>query len=123
MLVKGQVRNADAKLRAAQYVRARIIWRTTDGLVVPVTAVLRVSGQFFAFVAEDAGGKLVARQRAITVGPIIGEAYPVLDGLKPGERDRRLRRAETRRRRADRCAGGARLRPLRLHKRRAELCS
>jgi RND family efflux transporter MFP subunit len=86
VLVKGQVRNPDEKLRAAQYVRARIIWSTTDGLVVPVTAVLRVSGQFFAFVAEDAGGKLVAKQRAITVGPIVGEAYPVLDGLKPGER-------------------------------------
>jgi RND family efflux transporter MFP subunit len=86
VLVKGQVRNPDAKLRAAQYVRARIIWSTSDGLVVPVTAVLRVSGQFFAFVAEDAGGKLVAKQRAITVGPIVGEAYPVLDGLKPGER-------------------------------------
>ncbi len=86
VLVKGQVRNPDAKLRAAQYVRARIIWSTSDGLVVPVTAVLRVSGQFFAFVAEDAAGKLVAKQRAITVGPIVGEAYPVLDGLKPGER-------------------------------------
>jgi multidrug efflux pump subunit AcrA (membrane-fusion protein) len=55
-------------------------------MVMPVTAVLRVSGQFFAFVAEDAGGKLVARQRAIKVGPIVGDSYAVLDGLKPGER-------------------------------------
>jgi RND family efflux transporter MFP subunit len=86
VLVKGQVRNPDQKLRAAQYVRARIIWKTADGLVVPVTAVLRISGQFFAFVAEEAGGKLVAHQRAITVGPIAGDAYPVLTGLKPGER-------------------------------------
>jgi len=69
-----------------QYVRARIVWKTTPGLVVPVTAVLRVSGQFFAFVAEDAGGKLVAKQRAIKVGPIMGDNYPVLDGLKAGER-------------------------------------
>jgi multidrug efflux pump subunit AcrA (membrane-fusion protein) len=45
-----------------------------------------VSGQFFAFVAEDAGGKLIAKQRAIKVGPITGENYPVLDGLKAGER-------------------------------------
>src|SRR5262249_48195005 len=70
ILVKGQVRNADGALRASQYVRARIVWKTGDALVVPVTAVLRVSGQFFAFVAEDAGaGRLVARQRAIKVGP------------------------------------------------------
>jgi multidrug efflux pump subunit AcrA (membrane-fusion protein) len=80
------VRNPDGKLRASQYVRARIIWKTAEGLVLPVTAVLRISGQFFAFVAEEAGGKLVAKQRAIKVGPIVGNQYPVLDGIKAGER-------------------------------------
>src|SRR6185503_18645277 len=53
---------------------------------VLVTAVLRISGQFFAFVVEEAGGKMVAKQRAIKVGPIAGNNYPVLDGIKPGER-------------------------------------
>jgi RND family efflux transporter MFP subunit len=87
ILVKGAVRNPNAALRASQYVRARIVWNTKDGLVVPVTAVLRVSGQFFAFVAEDAGGgKLVAKQHPITVGPIVGENYPVLSGIKAGDR-------------------------------------
>jgi RND family efflux transporter MFP subunit len=86
ILVKGQVRNPSGALRAMQYVRVRIVWKTSPGLVIPVTAVLRVSGQFFAFVAEDAGGKLVAKQRAIKVGPITGDNYPVLDGLKAGER-------------------------------------
>jgi RND family efflux transporter MFP subunit len=86
VLVKAQVRNPDGKLRASQYVRARIIWKTAEGLVLPVTAVLRISGQFFAFVAEEAGGKLVAKQRAIKVGPIVGNQYPVLDGIKAGER-------------------------------------
>ena len=86
ILVKGQVRNPSGALRAMQYVRARIVWKTNPGLMIPVTAVLRVSGQFFAFVAEDAGGKLVAKQRAIKVGPITGDSYPVLDGLKAGER-------------------------------------
>jgi RND family efflux transporter MFP subunit len=86
LLVKGIVRNADGTLRSSQYVRARIVWRTADGLVVPVTAVLRINGQFFAFVAEDAGGTLTAKQRAIKVGPIVGDNYPVLEGLKPGDR-------------------------------------
>jgi RND family efflux transporter MFP subunit len=86
VLVKGQVRNPDGRLRASQYVRARIIWKTAEGLVVPVTAVLRVSGQFFAFVAEEAEGKLVAKQRPIKVGPITGNNYPVLEGLKAGDR-------------------------------------
>jgi RND family efflux transporter MFP subunit len=87
VLVKGNVKNPEGSLRAAQYVRARIVWKTAEGLVVPVTAVLRVNGQFFAFVAEPgAGGALTAKQRAIKVGPIAGDNYPVLDGLKPGER-------------------------------------
>jgi len=95
ILVKGQVTNPSGSLRSEQYVRARVIWRTTSGLVVPVTAVLRISGQLFAFVAEDApsgqggngsGPHLVARQRAIKVGAIVGDNYPVLDGLKPGDR-------------------------------------
>ena len=94
VLVKATVRNANGALRASQFVRARIIWKTTEGLVVPVTAVLRISGQFFAFVAEEAkdmrggagGPALVARQRAIKVGPIVGDNYVVLDGIKPNER-------------------------------------
>jgi RND family efflux transporter MFP subunit len=87
VLVKGIVRNPDGALRASQYVRARIVWKTADGLVVPVTAVLRINGQFFAFVAEQgAGGALTAKQRAIKVGPIVGDDYPVLEGIKPGER-------------------------------------
>ena len=68
---------------------------------MPVTAVLRVSGQFFAFVAEDAGGKLVAKQRAIKVGPITGDNYPVLDGLKAGDRIVASGAHEARRRRPD----------------------
>jgi len=86
LLVKGAVRNPDGTLRASQFVRARIIWKTTPGLVIPVTAVLRVNGQYFAFVAEDAGGKLVARQRPIRVGPIVGDNYAVLDGIQQNER-------------------------------------
>jgi RND family efflux transporter MFP subunit len=91
ILVKGEVPNGDGRLRSAQFVRARIVWRTTEGLVVPVTSVLRVSGQFFAFVAEDGKGPdgqpgLVARMRPITVGPIVGNNYQILSGVKAGER-------------------------------------
>jgi RND family efflux transporter MFP subunit len=87
VLVKAMVKNPDGALRPSQYVRARIVWKTAEGLVVPVTAVLRVNGQFFAFVAEPgAGGAQTAKQRPIKVGPIVGDSYPVLDGIKPGER-------------------------------------
>ena len=51
VLVKGTVRNPSGTLRAAQFVRARIVWKTAPGTVIPVTAVLRLNGQYFAFVA------------------------------------------------------------------------
>jgi RND family efflux transporter MFP subunit len=98
ILVKGRLDNAAGRLRASQFVRARIVWKTTEGLVIPVTAVLRINGQFFAFVAEEGPGdgsggqsgrgaaQLVARQRAIKVGTIVGNSYPILDGIKSGER-------------------------------------
>jgi len=86
VLVKATVANPSGALRASQYVRARLIWRSITGILIPVTAVLRVNGQFFAFVAEDSGGKLAAKQRPIKVGAIVGESYPVIDGLKAGDR-------------------------------------
>ena len=86
ILVKGTVRNPDGSLRSSQFVRARIVWKTAEGLVVPVTAVARVNGQYFVFVAENADGKLVAHQRGVKVGPIVGDNYPVLEGIKAGEK-------------------------------------
>ena len=56
------------------------------GLTIPVIAVSRISGQFFAFIAEDDNGKMVARQRPLEFGEIIGNNYSVQSGLKPGEK-------------------------------------
>ena len=47
------------------------------GLTVPVTAVSRISGQYFCFVAEPARNGLVARQRPLQVGEVIGNDYLV----------------------------------------------
>jgi RND family efflux transporter MFP subunit len=73
--------------RSDQAVRARIVWSRTPAITVPIVAVNRINGQYFAFVAEPAeGGALVARQRGIDVGEIVGNDYVVRKGLKPGER-------------------------------------
>jgi multidrug efflux pump subunit AcrA (membrane-fusion protein) len=37
-------------------------------------------------VAEEDKGALVARQKALRVGEIVGADYVVLDGIKPGDR-------------------------------------
>jgi RND family efflux transporter MFP subunit len=84
VLVKGRLAGAPS-LRALQFVRARIVFDTSNGLVVPMLAVLRINGQPFVFVAEQDTGRLVARQRAIQVGEILGNDYRVLGGLQPNE--------------------------------------
>jgi RND family efflux transporter MFP subunit len=85
VLAKGLVTNPGS-LRAQQFVRAQIVWKTSEGLLIPVLSVTRVNDQYFAFVAEEQGGALVARQRPVTLGPIVGDAYALLSGIKPDER-------------------------------------
>jgi RND family efflux transporter MFP subunit len=87
VLVKSLLREIPPELRVQQFVRARIIWRHTPGISVPVTAVTRISGQFFCFIAEDGPkGGLVARQRPVQVGELVGNDYVIRGGLKPGDR-------------------------------------
>ena len=73
-------------LRPAQFIRARLVWGTHEGPVVPVLAVSRISGRYFAFVAEEDKGALVARQKPLRLGEIVGSEYLVLEGIKPGDR-------------------------------------
>ena len=86
VLVKATLRQRPPGLRVMQYVRARLIWSNAPALVVPIVAVNRIAGQHFVFVAEGTDGKFVARQRPITVGPVIVDDYVVLRGLMAGDR-------------------------------------
>lgn len=86
VLIKSRVNNPRGLLRTSQFVRARIIWSSRDAPLIPVLAVSRINGQYFAFVAESEGKSLVARQRQIHVGQMIGNDYVALDGIKPGDR-------------------------------------
>lgn len=74
-------------LRTEQIVRARIVWSEAPALTVPIVALNRIGGQFFAYLAESGeAGATVARQRAVEPGPVIGNDYVVKSGLKPGDR-------------------------------------
>ena len=86
VLIKSRIANNEDRLRNLQFIRAQVIWGTHQGPVVPVVAVSRVGGQYFAFVAEDEKGKLVAHQKAVRIGEMTGNDYVVLDGIKPGDR-------------------------------------
>jgi RND family efflux transporter MFP subunit len=73
-------------VRTEQFVRAQIVWTTAPALTAPLVALDRINGQFFAYVVEKGdGGALVARQRAVEPGAMIGNDYVVTSGLKPGD--------------------------------------
>jgi RND family efflux transporter MFP subunit len=85
VLVKAPIQS-DTPFRTDQFVRTHVVWASDPGLTVPLVAVTRINGQYFVYVAEPGeGGLLVARQRAVQLGPIVGNDYLVLEGLKAGE--------------------------------------
>jgi RND family efflux transporter MFP subunit len=87
VLVKAQVPNNNDALRNAQFIRARVIWGSQQRPVVPIIAVSRIGGLYFAFVAEsDSKGGFVVHQKALQVGQIVGNDYVVLDGIKAGDK-------------------------------------
>lgn len=67
-------------LRSAQVVRARVVWSTRQGVVIPVHAVTRSSGQYFAYTV--AAGK--AKQQPIELGAMEGNDFVVTKGLEAG---------------------------------------
>ena len=85
VLVKGRV-TGTGTLRAAQFVRARVLWGTSRGLVVPLLSIVRINGQPFVFLAEEQNGHLVARQQLVQLGDVIGNNVQVLSGLTAGQR-------------------------------------
>ena len=110
VLIKSLFDNSRGQLRADQYVRARVIWNQSPGVLIPTTAVSRLGGETFVYVAQEqtqqeqtqqeqsqqeqsqqeqsqpSEPQLVARQKVVKLGAIQGNNYQVLEGLKPGER-------------------------------------
>jgi RND family efflux transporter MFP subunit len=84
--VKSALREVPPSLRVQQFVRARVIWRRAPGVTLPITAVSRISGQYFCFVAEQTPTGLVARQRPVQIGELIGNDYVVLGGVNAGDK-------------------------------------
>lgn len=85
VLAKALITNPKREIRSAQFVRARVVWNSHPGLVIPVTAVVRISGQYFSFVAQQDAKGTVARQTPVQVGDITDSSYTVLAGIKPGD--------------------------------------
>ncbi len=77
------------RLRDGQFVRARLIWQRRPGVLIPATAISRLAGQTFVFVAgrsEEDPSQAIAQQKLVQLGPLQGNDYQVLSGLEPGDR-------------------------------------
>ena len=103
--VKARFANA-GNLRTSQFVRARVIWANRPGVLVPTTAISRLGGRDFLFVAapfstsgcqapapSQSGGKievtpdqLVAAQKPIQLGKIVGNDQEVSEGVSANDR-------------------------------------
>lgn len=86
LLVKSLFDNTQGQLHTDQNVRARVIWDSKPGVTVPTTAISRIAGENFVFVAESNKSGLVVHQRPVKLGSINGNNYQVMDGLKAGEK-------------------------------------
>ena len=87
VLIKARISNGNDALRQSQFVRARVVFGTHKNTEVPILAVSRLAGQYFAFVAEaQNGGSYVARQKPLKIGQTVGNDYEVQDGIKPGDK-------------------------------------
>ncbi|HAJ61269.1 MAG TPA: efflux RND transporter periplasmic adaptor subunit [Cyanobacteria bacterium UBA8543] len=90
LLAKASFPNPEGKLRDGQNVQARVIWKRIPGVLIPTSALTRVAGKPFVYVAVQEPGKpqLIARQKPVNLDEsrIQGNSYPVIEGLKPGEK-------------------------------------
>ncbi|MHC5777043.1 efflux RND transporter periplasmic adaptor subunit [Nostoc sp.] len=100
ILVKARFANSNGKLRDGQYVRARIIWSQQPGILIPIQVVNRIGGQSFVYLVEEDKSKkkvvekdkskekpqFVVHQKPVKLGEVQNERYPILEGIKPGDR-------------------------------------
>lgn len=77
---------ASSRLRNQQVVNARVTWSTNQAATIPVLAVTRIGGQSFVYIAAPRGAGFMAHQVSVNLGEAVGNTYPVLSGLNPGDK-------------------------------------
>jgi RND family efflux transporter MFP subunit len=86
ILAKAPIPAASQRVRNGQIVNARVTWSTAQTATIPVLAVTRIGGQSFVYVAAPQGAGYLAHQVSVTLGEPVGNLYPVLGGLRTGDR-------------------------------------
>ncbi|MEH1966223.1 efflux RND transporter periplasmic adaptor subunit [Nostoc sp.] len=93
VLAKANFGNSRRQLVNRQTVQTKVIWNERPGILIPVTAISRLGGETFVFVAQAPAEKpkpgapsLVAQQKPVKLGVIEGNNYQVIEGLKAGDK-------------------------------------
>ncbi|MEH1927589.1 efflux RND transporter periplasmic adaptor subunit [Nostoc sp.] len=104
VLVKANFGNSRNRLLNLQSLQTKVIWNEHPGILIPVTAVSRLGGETFVFVAgaptekpkseaseekpktQAPAPSLVAQQKPVKLGVIEGNNYQVIEGLKAGDK-------------------------------------
>ena len=87
VLIKSLFDNSKGELRTGQFVRVKVLLGKHNGVLIPTTAVSRLDGQNFVYVAQTQGqSQLIARQKPVKLGSLQGNNYQVIEGLQPGEK-------------------------------------
>jgi RND family efflux transporter MFP subunit len=88
--VKAVFPNVNGNLRDGQFVEARVIWSKSPGLLIPTTAISRISGKSFVYVVdqeqpESGPPQTVVRLTPVELGAIQESSYQVKEGLEAGD--------------------------------------
>lgn len=91
ILIKTLFDNSKGELRTGQFIRARVIWASRSGVLIPTRAVVYESGETYVYVPQkqqspQGGLQLVAQKKRVKLGNIKGSNYQVFGGLQSGER-------------------------------------
>jgi membrane fusion protein, multidrug efflux system len=83
ILLQASFPNPEGLLRPGQFAKVKVRAETVkDGILIPQRCVTELQGQFSVFVV---GQDNTAKQRQVTLGPAVGSAYLVKEGLKAEE--------------------------------------
>lgn len=85
ILTKSILKNKDGILKADQSVKVKVIYSKKQGILVPGSAKIHLTGQDFVFVVKEENGKHIVKQTPVTLGEIQNDKYVVEKGLKAGD--------------------------------------
>ena len=118
VLVKSLLRDVPPSVRVLQFIRSRIVWRSVQGLTMPLTSVVRISGQVLLLRGRTrCAGRPGREAEADRSRPVDRQRLRRAQRAQSGRDADRLRHSEDRRRRA----GESRIEMLNAELRNAEL--